>query len=51
MRKKCALVYIVIVTLLSAGLYPEIPECSELDFSALKEEVPLYIDPLLCSVL
>lgn len=25
---------------LSAGLYPEIPEGSKLDFSALKEEVP-----------
>lgn len=23
----------------SAGIYPEIPACSELDFSALKEEV------------
>lgn len=27
---------------LPAGLYPEIPEGSQLDFSALKEEVPLY---------
>lgn len=26
---------------LPAGLYPEIPEGSQLDFSALKEEVPL----------
>lgn len=26
---------------LFAGLYPEIPEGSQLDFSALKEEVPL----------
>lgn len=28
--------------LLSPGLYPEIPDASKLDFSALKEEVPLH---------
>lgn len=27
---------------LPTGLYPEIPEGSQLDFSALKEEVPHY---------
>lgn len=27
---------------LFAGVYPEIPEVSQLDFSALKEEVPLF---------
>lgn len=34
--------YNVLSDCLSAGLYPEIPEGSELDFSALKEEVPLH---------
>lgn len=35
---------------LSAGLYPEIPEGSQLDFSALKEEVPLYLFHLIKSI-
>lgn len=35
----------VFTFMLSAGLYPEIPEASQLDFSSLKEEVPP--DPLL----
>lgn len=30
----------------SAGLYPEIPEGSQLDFSALKEEVQLLFSAL-----
>lgn len=30
---------------LFAGVYPEIPEVSQLDFSALKEEVPVFTAP------